>query len=295
MTGRGLIRGFIAFSILGGWGGWGGCQDVFGSVPTPVLEYRFDTQGTTQASGGSDALSLTGYAGGTPLYGGTTSNLGTGSPRGPSGRPSDFSLNLGTNTQRNNVALSSSSADYTALNSLGSFTLTAWVNSTAVNGTSGYIASLLATNANSIGFSLSSPGVGQPTYETVKINGDRTISSSQALPVSSSDWLFVAVSFDYRSGNLNFYDAGVSAMQLQSAQASANGQKINGGNTNFAVGASGPSGSFQFPGAIDDVGLYNSALSPSDLMQVHDSALPEPGTLACIGGAIFLMRRRPRA
>ncbi|NQT52738.1 PEP-CTERM sorting domain-containing protein, partial [bacterium] len=66
--------------------------------------------------------------------------------------------------------------------------------------------------------------------------------------------------------------------------------------TRNAAGATWITGHF-FQGALDEIALYNSALSALDVKQHYAASIPEPGTmtLLALGGLGLLRRRRRRA
>jgi hypothetical protein len=114
--------------------------------------------------------------------------------------------------------------------------------------------------------------------------------------ISLNSWYFVAVTYDATagstlySGDLN--DAAVSAATLSNA-----GGALNLSSATSIALLDRFSGGRNFPGAIDDVGLYSGDLTQSQIDAIQVSEVPEPGTLslAGLGGVLSLIaiaRRR---
>ena len=142
-------------------------------------------------------------------------------------------------------------------------------------------------------------------YSLKMDNADRinwTVLPSHA-PIASSDtlanyaaatgdgWVHVVGVFEQGVGSTLYVNGAVAAT---GAAGSAIPDKTTPGL--FRIGTYFNSNSYEFNGAIDDVQLYDQALSADDvsfLMSNPGSAIPEPSAVALLGlGALALNRRR---
>lgn len=134
-------------------------------------------------------------------------------------------------------------------------------------------------------------------------NGNVSYHTGAALAVST--WYHVAVIYDGSTldfdttadGDTNGLSVYINGVQVDSVGGNLNnaGQVLNVAATDFWIGRD-VSGSRTFDGVIDDVQVYNSALSANDvsfLFQNPGSAIPEPASMVLMGlGGLLMLRRR---
>ena len=106
------------------------------------------------------------------------------------------------------------------------------------------------------------------------------------------EWEHIAISYDNATETKTLYVNGAEAV-------SANDSITPNDTTPFNIGAGQDFGDgFWFKGEIDDIGLWDGALSPAEIqVAMNDGvlAVPEPtvaGLLALVASAAFLRRRR---
>jgi len=171
------------------------------------------------------------------------------------------------------------------------------------------------TQASDPGYAVAGPGFPARAYPLLQREGDlklaagnQTFADGGALRdvvsnYSQSDWYYVAVNYQNSGGNtvVNGYSANLSAGDTTLTQ-SLNNEIITGNYstaaTTLGVGIFSQSNLQTFDGLIDEVSIYDTVLSASEL-DSHLSTLlapvPEPSSLGLISvGLIGLVRRRKR-
>ncbi|HEX8916469.1 MAG TPA: LamG-like jellyroll fold domain-containing protein [Humisphaera sp.] len=269
---------------------------VAAAAPVPVLEYRFNNPtGTTTPSTGSVAYPLTEYdADGTTAVNRNTSV-------GPSGLASDRAYAPAPSGTAKTVAKGTGSITST-LSNTSTITATFWVK--GVNITSGGGSDrIFVLNGNDGGtagtFEVETAGFNATsTGFNVKVGTAGQVGAGTGF-VNTTDWAFVAVVYDgsLSSGNVKLYSGTPTAfnampVSTQSAATSTGDPAV----LNFLVGnrnaGDRPSGY-----AIDNVRIYDSALTVTDIQSVYGSDVPEPASagLLAVGAVGLLVRRRRRA
>jgi hypothetical protein len=182
---------------------------------------------------------------------------------------------------------------------LNAFTLTMWVNmanTAAANNyrileiSSGSPATTGTADGNKLFFGLNSGGGIQ--YYVNNVNGNSTATDIATAntwnggAIAQNTWYFVAVTYD-TVANQSFLYSGTqsSAASLQYTFANLAGSLDLSSATSISL-LDRFSGGRNWPGAIDDVNLYNGALNLSqiDALQAGQIApVPEPGTMALAG------------
>ena len=154
-------------------------------------------------------------------------------------------------------------ADAASLDLINAMTLTAWVRPTSVNGDWRTIV-LKERGTTSLAYSLyAADGGDQPPAAYANIGGtDRVVRGASTLPLNQ--WTHVAVTYD--GTTLRFYLNG-----LQAGMTNVTGNLSVSGNP-LVVGGNGVWGEW-FSGTIDEVRVYNSAISPTDIQSVMNSPL----------------------
>jgi hypothetical protein len=205
-----------------------------------------------------------------------------------------------------------------ASTSYSQFTMTMWVNQNTATLNNYRILEIASGSPPTTGSSdgASTPGLffglnsgGGLQFYVNNANGN-TVGTSIAAAASwnnggtlgalaANTWYFEAITYDSAvgatvySGDKN--DAAVSAATLSD---------VAGGALNLSSATSIAlldrfSGGRDYPGQIDDVGLYSGVLTPSqiDAIQISEVPTPEPSSLALIGlgfGSLVTMIRRRR-
>ena len=159
-------------------------------------------------------------------------------------------------------------ADGAALDLTAAMTLSAWVNPSTLSGGSGWKTIVLKERgASGLSYGLyanDGPGVSQPAAYIAVGGSDRRVGAQPALAVNT--WTHLAVTYD--GSTMRLYVNGVlrsSVAQAGAITASANPLRI-GGNTVF--------GQEFFAGLLDDVRVYNRALSAQEVVADRDVRVP---------------------
>ena len=273
---------------------------------TPI----YAVNGISGTGGGTAGVSVTPS---TAPAGSSALTLIAGSPNfafgtGVNGAPGQSIANSGTYGVATSGVLGGTVAN---LGNLTQFTLTMWINpsaSPAGNNTrlldiSSGTPSAASADGGELFFGINSGGGLQFYVNNVNPNSVGTDISTATVFNSGqaqiNTWYFLAVTYDSVAGNYLLYSGNSTASSVAQAYAFSNVGSFTG--ENFAATSSiflgnRPNGQRAFAGLMDDVAIYNGALSLSDLQTLHDTQLtPEPGTAALLGlgGVMFgLIRRR---
>ena len=119
-------------------------------------------------------------------------------------------------------------------------------------------------------------------------------------PVAVNEWTHLAITYDAGTNTKQFFINGILASTSNPVAYSPNNSTLLNGFTHededFHIGGGGDSGtSFRFDGRIDDVILYDSALSQADIQNLSSNSIPEPSGSALLGlAALGLLLRRSR-
>jgi len=101
-------------------------------------------------------------------------------------------------------------------------------------------------------------------------------------PVQTGTWTHLAISYDSTTSTKSLYVNGSPAGSVN-APFSPNGTQME----NLHIGGGGDSGGqFRFDGRIDDIGIFNTALTQSEIMDImNNGVIPEPsaGLLFALG------------
>jgi hypothetical protein len=117
------------------------------------------------------------------------------------------------------------------------------------------------------------------------INGTRKQAAIPHGSVTTGVWYYVVGTFD--GTNLRIYLNGI-----EKAVTSASGN-ISSYDTNFLIGKMGASESYFFNGSIDEVAIYNRALSAAEIKAQYDAVItpadttPPTGSISINGGAAY--------
>jgi hypothetical protein len=242
----------------------------------------------------------------TDLGGSTQFSFGTG----PGGVAGESIVNAATGQAGSGVLAGTLGAS----SSLSSFTVTMWVNlaTASLNNyrileiSSGSPATTSSADGNKLFFGINAGG-GLQTYVN-NVNGNTTSTDIATAGtwnnggtlgnIAANTWYFAAITYDTVGGTSLLYSGDVNdsatlaytynnlagALDLSSASSISLSDRFSGGRN--------------FPGAIDDVNIYNSALTPSQIEAIRASQVPEPNTLAIVGlgfGSLMTLIRRRQA
>ncbi len=193
---------------------------------------------------------------------------------------------------------------WTGLTGNGARTISMWVQTTAV---ANQIFAEWGTNNNGQRFTFRMENVNtQPSAGASKVGGIRTeiqgdyrTTAAASPAINNGNWHHVAT----------VYNPGVT--QLESVTMYINGVAVSTTDNpatislstvaQFNVGIGGTSGGtgVVFNGSLDEVGIWNRALSPAEISQLASGIvpIPEPGTVALLligAGALIVRARRAR-
>lgn len=184
-------------------------------------------------------------------------------------------------------------------------TVSVWFNTTAstaggINGSSGFPAQAILRDRAG-GWHLAVAAQGNTWGQPVGALGATLYRSSSGLvslwpsgpAYNDGVWHFVALTYDGLSNSL--YIDGVKRASQQFATDEGISYQTGGGA--LAIGRDGDYPDGYFTGEIDDVRIYNRALSDTEMLNLYLSEIPEPSSLllALLGlGTLFGSRRLPR-
>jgi hypothetical protein len=167
-----------------------------------------------------------------------------------------------------------------------SFTVSAWVYIASAD-FGPPISNLVSTEVLGGGWALfasldtvpgSGPGTGPPSYEfeyavpPTPANPTGFI-TAQSIPVQPDAWVHLAAVLDGSLGTLTLYTSVAPPMSVPATT------PMLPGSTMLEIGHSTrqePGGAFPVTGAIDDVAIYNRALSPVEIGALGVAAVPNP-------------------
>lgn len=144
------------------------------------------------------------------------------------------------------------------LDSPSSFTLAAWANLTAADTSGAEIISL----GDRVYLRLDESGVAKVAF----YNGSSFVTATYAVTHAGTGWHHFAGVFDNSGDTLKLY---VDGAQVASTSTTSN-ISYSGGGSNTVIGRHGNgSTSYDFTGTIDDVRVYNYALSNADIVELY--------------------------
>ena len=244
---------------------------VWTRVPgTPTTEYLFNEAAWAGTSGevkDTAAGALHGTAAGLAA---TKPSPGTVSPA-VAGSTGTCGYGVFNRTNKDYVALPAGVGN---LGTSGSFTVTAWIRTTANTLANQRILVDDENNTSGFGLSLGDPGAGMLRLRSRGTASSTTLDS--AAVINNNTWYFIAfgVNTATQVKTLYVYDAAgtqlaaLSAAYTEASFGSDSGIVSIGGETNGASGSENTS-SYGFAGNIDEVRVYSAPLTPWQLGQVR--------------------------
>lgn len=197
------------------------------------------------------------------------------------------------------------------LGSLSQFTVTLWLKTQAFRtSTSGSLregrvlvvgSSTVTDRLQANSFAITQQPIGGASAANAKkfgvTFGTSTINAAVGAANTENEWTFVAVTYDGTTAG-QFYRGTDTAAVVNSALTMPAGASLNIGTSGNLYLMSNPLTSRSVKGWIDDVRIYNGALSAADVEQVRQDGLigvPEPLSIvtSCIGVlGLWLVRKR---
>lgn len=182
------------------------------------------------------------------------------------------------------------------LASLNAFTISMWVNLQAVPVLGDRLVSTW-DGSNGIDFRINTASATNFPL-VLSVDGATTTSANVTAP-STNTWLFLAVTYDgsVTTGNVRFYTGrtDVAAAQLGGVGNSNAGVVASTGGA-LQIGGTPATALDRSPSAFfDDVRIYDTVLTATELEAVRASNIPEPASLGLVGLSLLgLMARRRR-
>ena len=240
----------------------------------PLGYWRFTS--TSQANS-----SVNGYTG---TFNGSAAVGASGSGPTLAGHPGNADLNLTANGSSTSPNPNSYvSTDLTGqINQSG--TMVAWINMAELPSVAGRYFYIAGESQYANDFDLQIQNDNLLYFYTEA--GGHVVAPTAFTSADLNQWIFVAATFTANSSR-DLYINGV-----QVASNTPGGHSLN--SAAFNIGESTVFPGRWFNGGIDEVAVYNTQLSSTDIQQIYNSAIPEPTTLGllAIGGLGLLMRRR---
>ncbi|MBW8781693.1 MAG: PEP-CTERM sorting domain-containing protein [Verrucomicrobia bacterium] len=282
---------------------------VVGFAQTPLYQWNFDPSGSLAPTSTNGSVT-----GGTlAITNAGTATSSTVNSAGVSGASGDYALDASSTTyaQSNYTTITSSLGSFPTLNAL---TVTMWIKaadwSASINN-----ARLLELNSAPTGmdgdklyFSVNANGFSSAgaLFQAGINQGGGSVSNGTLMPNSGSSWLFVSMTWDstLTSGsNISVFMGNTTTSVAQAG--TAFGAYTNAMTSVTSVSIANRSDGIRgFDGLIDDVRIYDSALSSGQLEAIRVSgisAIPEPSTYGIVAGGLALVgamvacRRRANA
>lgn len=267
---------------------WSAVVALVGALTSPaalIAWYKFD-----EGSGSSTANSGTAGSSGNLSFQGSA----TFSPAGESPAGTGYSLDNRTgSTMGGSGGGAQTAASFDALDSLTAMTITGWYKS------DGAIAGL----ARLVDRADASVGAGQwslyfdPTPGRLQLNlGGTTFFNTSGDYWVTNTWMFFAVRF-IGGSSVSFFvgDTATSATLLTSAGGTVPAD-LGDGTKKLTVGNRENLGR-AFKGFLDDVRIYDEAISDTGIEDIRVAGIPEPGTIGLLGlsaAVLMVFRRRSR-
>lgn len=248
-----------------------GLVAVVAQAQTPLLHYTLDGSGTD-----SGLIGVNGTLAGNAVYGASGSGVGR------------FDKALST-VDGTNDYFTAATGGNSALSG-SALTIALWVNMDSAS--SSVIDRLVANASGSTGFDFGinsySAGTGAGGADaftlTLALNSVSGGSVSTSAGYVSDKWLFLAVTYD--GANIRFY-SGDETTGLGLNTTAAKTGSIVASSAALEVGGTPATTNDRSPAALfNDVRIYNSALTLSQLESIRVSAIPEPSQGALILGAL---------
>jgi hypothetical protein len=278
------------------------------SLAGPLLRYEFSQTGAVQQSTGSQQLDLT-----ILNYNNQPADYITAAPVRRGGMSTDNALNFTAanvdgGLSAGNITKGAAQASLGApggpnsflQNSLGSFTITAWVLNSASTNTDAVLRRLfsLRNDANQpiIELSLSTPKDASSYALSLSLTGSlglKDITPAISVPANHDAWFFISVSYDSATGQVKFYvgeEDGTlgSATGSNTVSGSINTLLTNG--STLSIGNVAQQHQRRYDGYMSDVSFYGAALSAQEVGELH--AIPEPTVSLLIGTGLLLVMHR---
>ena len=294
-----LCRSRSAFLVLAMTAMWLSVPSA-SAAPSPILRWSFD-----ESSSGTSPAGDTGAT--APAASGTFSGAATRTGNTP-GNFSAGALNVtGNAAAGNHVA---SSGDVNKTDALSAMTVTGWINFQGAPTQLDEIvrdAPIVPTDAGQGGWSVGildgdEPGFSASNFSLTfsKANATGSVINEGGIYSTALDadnkWLFFAATFDTSTGLMQLYTGGpTTPVTFNRSGLSAAGPIADNLRELYVGGY--PASSDRTPNAfLDDIRVYGSVLSTTDLNAVRLSNVPEPTAAAALlaAAAIATARRRRR-
>ena len=265
-----------------------------------LLEYTFNETGTVaNNSGTATGANLT-----FNNSSAAAADLHSAAGGGVSGAAGDRSFDNTASTQMGGSGTTpvggdafNTAATASAFNGLTALTLTGWYNASSAPFATGARLMISSSQALTLNFNTNTLSLLVTTASgSGTVNIPTTATAAYAAANTANSWVYYAATYDNTTLRLYIGTSTTAAVSVASVALTG---AVNAGNGLYLGNV--PGLQRPFDGLIDDVRLYGSALTLTDINNIRSADLvPEPASwvwlgTAALGGGVMLRRHRSRA
>ena len=201
---------------------------------------------------------------------------GTGADNSGSGNPGTLINNPGSVSGKIGQALSFNGSQYVNVGNVlnpgsGDLSVFAWVKTTQAGGFNMIVSKRDSSGGSNSGYQLFQNSSGAPSFTFGNGNSNRVRVDSSGPRINDGNWHLVGVVYT-RSGNGVLYVDGVAASNGSGSIISQSGMVSNSVPLRFGTENQSSNSIFAWSGVIDEVRIYNRALSAQEILDIYNAA-----------------------